>query len=95
MFNNGAWRVSSAGVTSLRVSLPSALHIPTEKLLDTSEGMYAWPIRLASMLGNADFELFVDAFRAAISLHRATAVDSELLQHTIETARLRLKEGKA
>jgi hypothetical protein len=65
------------------------LFIPAADLLEISDGGYAWPMRLSSLLGRSDFELFVDGFRAAVSRHHATTVDPALLQQTIEAARRR------
>ena len=59
---------------------------------EVGDGCYAWPMRL-SFLGNDDFELFVDAFRAAVSEHAASAVDAELLQLSIDRARQRVATG--
>jgi hypothetical protein len=66
------------------------LSIRAADLLEMSDGSYAWPMRLSSLLGRSDFELFVDAFRAAVSRYHATTVDPALLQQTIEAARRRL-----
>jgi hypothetical protein len=87
VFKNGAWEVTAAGLRSAGAWLRHGLYIPAADLLEMSDGAYAWPMRLSSLLGSSDFELFVDAFRAAVSKHHATAADPALLQRTIEAAR--------
>jgi hypothetical protein len=89
VFKNGAWELTAAGLTSAGARLPYRLHIPARDLLEMSDGSYAWPMRLSALLDRSDFELFVDAFRAAVSKYHATTVDPELLQQTIEAARRR------
>jgi hypothetical protein len=94
VFKNGTWEVTAAGLKSAGARLRYDLYIPASDLLEMSDGAYAWPMRLSSLLGGSDFELFVDAFRAAISRHHATAVNPAVLQQTIEAARGRFNERR-
>jgi hypothetical protein len=92
VFRNKGWDVTPGGLTALDHSPQHYFYIPAWSLLEVGDGCYAWPMRL-SFLGGDDFELFVDAFRAAISEHAADAVDAALLQTSIDRARRRIAKG--
>jgi hypothetical protein len=95
VFRNKGWDVTPGGLSALDHTPLGYFYIPAWSLLEIGEGCYAWPMRLA-FLGGEEFELFVDAFRAAVSHHAASTVDAELLQLSIDRARQRVaNEGEA
>jgi hypothetical protein len=93
LFANKAWKVTAEALVSTSAPNGGWSYIPASNLLDRSDGLYAWPMRL-SVLASADFEAFVDALRAAVSIHAAAAVDPRLLQESIELARRRLAQRR-
>ena len=93
LFENAQWAVTQWGLTSIKPGAPYEYEIAAKRLLETGNQrglQYDWPTQVAEKTW-VDFELFLEAFNQATTLHAGKykgSVDPTMMAESVQAARV-------